>query len=250
VSTYKTDAVILRTRNLGEFDRISILFSPVYGKVDAVARGIRKPTSKLSGNLEVFSHVYLFLSEGKNLDIINQVEICNSHYSLREDLTRLTCASYFIELIERSILPLQENIELFSLSLSVLSLLEYYDCLELVLRYMELHLLAVLGLNPVVDKCQKCGKPFDTSYVKFFISLGGSLCYKCGFRESSGYLVISTETMDFLKKLGVILPNELKYLSPSLQSYKESRWLLRNLIFYHLGKDIKSIEMLDTFMKV
>jgi len=249
ISLYKTDAVILRTRNLGESDRIYILFSPMYGKIDAVAKGVRKPSSKFSGSLEVFSHVYLMLSEGKSLDGISQVEVSNPHYGLREDLKKLTCASYFIELVEHSILPGQENIELFSLVLSVLSLLEYEDNMELILRYMEMQLLTVLGFSPVLDRCQKCGIFSETRTIKFYISLGGTLCEKCAGRELSGYIAVSSETIKFLEKLENIIPVSLRKLSPSTRIYRESRWILRRLLFYHLGKNIKSIEMLDSLIK-
>lgn len=249
ISLYKTDAVILRTRNLGETDRIYILFSPLYGKIDAVAKGVRKPSSKFSGTLEVFSHVYLMLSEGKSLDGVSQVEVSNPHYGLREDLKKLTCASYFIELVEHSILPGQENIELFSLVLSVLSLLEYGDNMELILRYMELQLLTVLGFRPVLDRCQKCGDFSENRTMKFYISLGGTLCEQCAGRELSGYIAVSSETIKFLGRLENITPVNLKTLFPSTRIYRESRWILRHLLFYHLGKNIKSIEMLDSLIK-
>jgi DNA repair protein RecO (recombination protein O) len=249
ISLYKTDAVILRTRNLGEADRIYILFSPLYGKIDAVAKGVRKPSSKFSGSLEVFSHVYLMLSEGKNMDGISQVDVSNPHYGLREDLKKLTCASYFIELVEYSILPGQENIELFSLVLFVLSLLEYEDNLDTVLRYMELQLLAVLGLSPVLDRCLNCGDFSGGRTVNFYTSLGGSLCQKCSARELSGYIAVSMETINFLRILETISPGRIRTLSPSSRIYRESRWILRHLLFYNIGKKIKSIEMLDSLVK-
>ncbi|MEQ8192641.1 MAG: DNA repair protein RecO, partial [Candidatus Eremiobacterota bacterium] len=139
---------------------------------------------------------------------------------------------------------------LFSLVLSVLSLLEYEDNMELILRYTELQLLTLLGFSPVLDRCQKCGVFSDARTMKFYISLGGTLCDKCASRELSGYIAVSSETIEFLGKLENIIPVSLRKLSPSTRIYRESRWILRHLLFYHLGKNIKSIEMLDSLIKV
>jgi len=249
VSLYKTDAVVLKTHNLSEADRIFILFSPLYGRIDAVARGIRKPSSKFGGTLEIFSHVYLMLSEGKNLAVITQAELCNSHYSLREDLRRLACASYFIEIVTDSILPGQENIELFSLVLSGLSLLEYHDNLDLILRYTEIHFLKSLGVNPILERCLRCGNLFTSSYVKFFTTLGGAFCEKCIFPQGKEYFTVSLKTLNFLHSLLKVLPGDLEKISFSTGINNESRCLLRSLIICNLGKDIKSLKMLDSFME-
>jgi DNA repair protein RecO (recombination protein O) len=246
VPLYKTDAVVLRTYNVREADRIVILFSPLHGRIESIAKGIRKPASKFGGSLEVFSHVYVMLSEGKSLDVITQVDLRNAHYTLREDLKRLTCGGYFMELVEKAILSGQENIELFSLVLSGLSLLEYNDNLELVLCYIELHFLDILGFAPSLEHCQKCGVKFSSSYVKFRVSSGGGFCKSCSEHESSGYTLISIDTLNFMKCLRDIEAHEIGELNLSNKNYKELKILFRRLLLYHFAREIKSMKMLDS----
>ena len=70
--TYRDEAIVLRTHKLGEADRIITLFTRVHGKVRAVARGVRRTSSKFGGRLEPFSHVDLQLAVGRSLDIVTQ----------------------------------------------------------------------------------------------------------------------------------------------------------------------------------
>jgi DNA repair protein RecO (recombination protein O) len=127
-----------------------------------------------------------------------------------------------LKLVEHSILPRPGKYELFSLVLSVLSLLEYEDNMELILRYMEMQLLTVLGFSPVLDRCQKCGIFSETRTIKFYISLGGTLCEECAGRELSSYIAVSSETIKFLEKLENIIPVSLRKLSPSNQDSRKA----------------------------
>ena len=73
---YKTEAIVLRQNSLGEADRIVTLYTPSNGKVRAVARGVRRPKSKLSGHLELLNRVKISLARGRNLDIVSEAEVC------------------------------------------------------------------------------------------------------------------------------------------------------------------------------
>ena len=70
--TYRDEAVVLRTHKLGEADRIITMLSRRHGKVRAVARGVRRKTSKFGARLEPFSHVDLQFATGRTLDVITQ----------------------------------------------------------------------------------------------------------------------------------------------------------------------------------
>ena len=74
--TYRTEAIVLRRKDIGEADRILTLFTPGAGKVRAVAKGIRKPRSRKAGHLELFTCAKLLLAVGRDLDIITQAEVC------------------------------------------------------------------------------------------------------------------------------------------------------------------------------
>ena len=86
---YKTEAIVLRQRKLGEADKIVTLFSPQKGKIDAVAKGVRKTRSRISGHVEPLTFGSYLLAEGRDLDIVTQAETVEAFPGLRADLERL-----------------------------------------------------------------------------------------------------------------------------------------------------------------
>lgn len=99
--TYKTEAIILKRINFSEADKILTLYSKHYGKISAIAKGIRKLTSRKAASLELFNHVALFLVKGKNLDIVTETTLINSFPNFRKDLIKVKLAYEACEVIER-----------------------------------------------------------------------------------------------------------------------------------------------------
>jgi len=101
VRTYKTEAIILKRINFSEADKILTLYTKHYGKISAIAKGVRKLTSRKAASLELFNHVDLFLVKGKNLDIVTETTLINSFPNFRKDLRRIKLAYEACEVIER-----------------------------------------------------------------------------------------------------------------------------------------------------
>jgi len=99
--TYKTEGIILKRTNFGEADRILTIYTKHYGKIRAIAKGVRKITSRKGGNVEAFNHVSLFLARGRNLDIVTEAEVIESFKSWRKDLKKVGLAFYFCELVDK-----------------------------------------------------------------------------------------------------------------------------------------------------
>ncbi|MDI6814588.1 MAG: DNA repair protein RecO, partial [Dehalococcoidales bacterium] len=83
---YQTEAIIIKKIKLGEADRILTLYTPHLGKIRAVARGVRRPRSKLAGHLELLTHSLVSLARGRNLDTITGSQTINSFLPLKSDL--------------------------------------------------------------------------------------------------------------------------------------------------------------------
>src|SRR5271167_4112856 len=98
---YREDAIVLRTYKLGEADRIVVLLTAGRGKVRAVAKGVRKTKSRIGGRLEPPGRVSLLIHEGRNLDVINQVESLDQYRPAREDLDRMTDALAMLEVVDQ-----------------------------------------------------------------------------------------------------------------------------------------------------
>lgn len=145
--TYATEGIILGRRNFGEADRILTIFSKHYGKIRAVAKGVRRLTSRKRGSLELFNHVRLFLAKGHNLDIITEAESKNIFSSWRKDLTRVGVAYHLAEIVARLTPEHQEHKEVFDLlveSYAHLGKLDYWALYPFIQSF-KVHALEELG---------------------------------------------------------------------------------------------------------
>ena len=98
---YKAQAIVLRQRKLGEADKIVTLFCAHKGKLDAVAKGVRRTKSRLAGHLEPLTLGAYLIAEGRDLDIVTQAETVEAYAALRDDLERLSRGLYCAELVDR-----------------------------------------------------------------------------------------------------------------------------------------------------
>jgi DNA repair protein RecO (recombination protein O) len=173
VALYRDEGVVLRTIKLGEADRIVTIQTRERGKVRAVAKGIRKTSSRFGGRLEPTSHVSLQLYEGRELDTITQVESLESFRLLREDLDRLARALTLLEAVDLVGQERQADERLLDMLLGALRALERRGSPTLVPAFL-FRLLAHEGLAPEVDGCGACGRQDDI--VAFDHASGGVLC--------------------------------------------------------------------------
>ncbi|OGY14110.1 MAG: DNA repair protein RecO [Candidatus Blackburnbacteria bacterium RIFCSPLOWO2_02_FULL_44_9] len=129
--TYSTEGIILKRRNWGEADKILTIFSKNHGKIRVVGKGVRRPTSRKRGSLELFSYTHIMLANGRSLDIITDAEIKESFDSWREDLVKVGVAYHLCEIVDRLTAEQQENKEVFNLLLASLRSLENLDYWQL-----------------------------------------------------------------------------------------------------------------------
>lgn len=101
VKTYKAEGIIIKRINYGEADKILTIFTKNHGKITGIAKGIRKITSKRKGALELFNRNAFFLSYGKSLDVITEVQPIGNFASSQINLEKLGRVYYFCEVIDR-----------------------------------------------------------------------------------------------------------------------------------------------------
>ena len=152
---YNAEAINIRTRIFGEADKIIILFTKEYGKLQAIARGARRVTSKFGGRLEIFTYNKMLLAQGKNLDIISQCETIESFYTLREEKEKLNAGFYIVKLIDIITGERQRNEELFNLLLENLFALQNVKDPKRLIRSFEVKLCEIEGFFPTKDMLGK-----------------------------------------------------------------------------------------------
>ncbi len=113
--TIKTEGIILKRINYGEADRILTIYTKHYGKIKALAKGVRKITSRRGGNVELFNQATLFFHKGKNLDLLTEAQVTNAFKSWRKDLKKVATAYYFAELVDKLTPEEQPNQAVFNL---------------------------------------------------------------------------------------------------------------------------------------
>lgn len=186
--TYNTEAVVLRRRNLGEADSIFTVFSPTEGKFDAIARGVRKPRSRMRGHLEPLTRSSVALAQGRNLDVFTQAETIAAYLKVRDDLDRLTLAVYCCELIDRFTVDHAAQADLYDLLVELLEALDAGSPLT-VGRYFELQILSRTGYEVQLQRCAICGGSLVEAETLFSVGSGGLVCDGCRGAAGSGRLV-------------------------------------------------------------
>jgi DNA repair protein RecO (recombination protein O) len=177
---YRDDAVVLRVQKLGESDRIVTLFTRRHGRVRAVAKGVRRTTSRFGGRLEPFGHVDVQLMEGRTLDVISQVEGIELYGKwFFTDYPRYTAASAIAETAERlTSMEEEPSLRLYLLTLGAiraLALAEHPS--SLVLDAYLLRAMGVTGWAPALRDCAVCGTAGP--HRGFSVPAGGSVCSGC-----------------------------------------------------------------------
>ena len=148
MALYNVEAINLKSSNTGEADKIITLFSKGLGKIRAIAKGARRPTSKFGGRLEIFTYNHIQLATARNLDIMSQCETIESFYKLREDKAKLNSGFYLVKLIDIITEDRQRNDEIFGLLLSALYALQSSGDPVVLARAFEVKLSRIEGFLP------------------------------------------------------------------------------------------------------
>ena len=176
---YKSEAVVIKRSDLGEADKILTIFTPHFGKLRVVAKGVRKVTSRLAGHVELFTRSQMLLAKARNLDIVTQSETMDAYRPLHDDLSRIAHASYAAELLDALTPDALENYPVYKLTAETLRLLSEDADADRVLRWFELQLLGYMGYAPELGKCVECQNDLAPTVNGFSASLGGVVCASC-----------------------------------------------------------------------
>lgn len=248
MAAYTTEAIVLKQFDLGEADKIITFYTRDLGKVRAVAKGVRKSKSTISGLVLPFSYNKVLFYKGKSLYRVNSIESIFHFTQLREDLTKMAYATLMAEIVEKLGLEDEPNEGLFSLLL-----MGYYQLLKAdksQFNYIELiykiRLLEIIGIKPELTRCVNCNKDIEINSINLFdLNLGGIVCNDYERNGSNEVYKISGESIQILRKLLDSGIKKITKLQMSKIAYQELDKLINDFIVFHLDIRLKSFDFLN-----
>jgi DNA repair protein RecO (recombination protein O) len=243
--TYRAEAIVLKGMDLGEADRIVTLYTRYFGKLRAVAKGARRPTSRLAGHVEPLAHATFQLAKGRELDIVTQAETRETYRGLRETLLETAAGWYVAELVDRFTVERVPSTPTFDLLTTALRHLDRGEPPALVCRWFDLHLLDRAGFRPELFSCVNCSRALEERDHLFSPSGGGVLCAQCRAEAEGTVAVI---TVRALKSLRYLLRSEfaeaIRLRVDAALSLELERHL-RAFLQVVLDRDVNAARLLD-----
>lgn len=239
MNTLRDEAIVLRTYKSGESDRVVVLWTKSHGKLRALARGVRKATSKLGSGLEVMAHVDILLAETKGeLYQVRQVQHVNRFSTIRQDFDRLSAGLALVEVVDAIPTDSVPDLEIFTmLGRALLSLDNEEFSPVLVPSAFYFKMLALDGSMPQLTECVNCGE--GGPLVSFNAEVGGLLCAACrSGRPVSADAVILLRRLLHGDLAGVLREGEVAGIT-------EVVGLASEAIEQHFGKRLKVARSLN-----
>lgn len=140
-----TQCVVLARRNFGEADRLLTIYTKDFGKLTAIAKGIRRPTSRKSGHLEPGTWCKIFIAKGKNIDILTEVEVQKAYGIENFSQGKAVKIFHLLELVDHLTVQNQKNTQVYSLLVNFLRLVENNKDFNLISSVFKIKLLKILG---------------------------------------------------------------------------------------------------------
>ena len=238
---FRDEGVVLRTHKLGEADRIVTLLTRRHGRVRAVAKGVRRTSSRFGARLEPFTLVDVQAHIGRSLDTVNQVETIAAYGAqLVDDYPRWTAGQAMLEATERMTPEERQPApQQFLLLVGALkALVDREHDAPLVLDAYLLRSLAVSGWAPSFGDCARCGEPGPHRW--FAVTGGGALCDRCRIPGCVAPSPIA------LQLLGALLAGDWETADASEAKHRrEASGIVAAQVQWHLERQLKSLPLVD-----
>jgi DNA repair protein RecO (recombination protein O) len=241
LALYRDAAVVLRTHKLGEADRIITLLTRHNGRVRAVAKGVRRMSSRFGARLEPFMYADVQLATGRNLDIVTQAETLGAYAGpITADYPRFTAAAAIAEtatkLTEVEHSPATQQFILVAGAFKALAFAEHTP--GLVLDSYLLRALSVAGYAPSFAECARCGAPGPHRF--FSPAGGGMVCADC---RPPGSAAPGSGTVELLSALLVGDWSVADAATPAAQS--EAAGLVAAYAQWHMERAVRSLRLVE-----
>jgi len=250
----ETEALILRSVDFGESDRILHLLTPCSGRLTTIAKGARRSVRRFGGTLDLFNHLRVQVDFGRKTSMarLDQARLIGSFDPLRIDPGRFALGCYLLELFDR-LAPEGGNRSdmqrLFDFAIDALKTISIWEPSLRLRTLLELRALDALGLRPELRNCIRCGEPTGSApEVDFHVADGGAVCGACAPRME-GLLRVHLGTLRALEQGLRFDFSRLDRLGIEGRSLDEAQQLISRFQRFHVGVELRSERFLDQILQ-
>ena len=245
MSIDKACGLVLNKRDLRETSILVDFYTREFGKVSGILKGIRTEPEKFASNLELFSlnEIIFYRKTHSSLHLVSQADKIDNFTGIRQNVERISTASFMMELINSVMQAEDANADVFNLALASLKELETNYNPEKIATIFKIKMLNLSGFKPHFDSCVSClDKIMGQS--KFSLALGGLLCPRCMAKDPTSRSI-------FRGTIATVLHIERNSFAASLNLgmnpliKKELDLILNSFLNFHLGRELKSQKLLN-----
>ncbi len=241
LATYRDRAVVLRKLDYGEADRIFTLLTRTHGKVGAIAKGVRRPESKLGPSLELYGHVDVMLAKGRgDLDVVAQVQRMPG-LRIAGDVERVSHAALIAELAERVCEDRHPVDGVYELTVMALDELARETDPRRASAYFLSAALDLLGYAPQLSDCAICGRPLSAKPAAFSAEAGGFLCDRCAQPTMALIPLAAIKVLRLMASGDLDTYRRLRMDRPLIDAVEG---VLTAQLEHHLDRRLKSLQFL------
>ncbi|GAB6933142.1 DNA repair protein RecO [Calditerricola satsumensis] len=237
----RVEGVVLRTMDYGEGHKIVTLFTREQGKMGAVARGAKKPRSRLAAVTQPLTHGLYLCHAGGELATLSQGEVLHAFSRIRHDLLQTAYAAYILEVTDRLLAEREAHPRLFDQLVGILEQIEAGKDPEILTRIYELRALAASGVRPHLDACVACGR---LEAAAFSVREGGFLCSACRPADRDA-LDLAPAAAGVLRRLARVNVGQIGTINVKAETKAQLRRLFHAFWDAHVGVRLKSRAFLE-----
>ncbi len=219
----KWEGIVLKTKPYGESNKVVTILTREAGKVAAMARGAKKPSSRLAGICQPFMHGIFIVHHGRGMGTLQQGEAIDSMRHIQTDIVATAYASYCVEIVDRLTEQGKPDEYAYTILLQALHAIEEGYDPEAISLFVEWKMLPYTGVQPTLHQCASCGAT-DGEFA-FSFSSGGFLCHRCFAQDP--YIIRLTPTQLKLIRMFYMMPIEQLGL---LTLKKETKRFIKNIV--------------------
>lgn len=244
----KCEGIVIRTTDYGETNKVVTLYTREWGKVGVMARGAKKPNSRLAAVTQLFTYGYFLIQKGSGLGSLQQGEMISSLRMIREDIFLTAYASYIVDLTDKVTAEEKHpNPFLFELLYQTLSYMnEGYD-LDIMTNIYEMKMLNLMGLHPCLNQCSVCGS--TDGHFSFSLREGGFLCHRC-LDKDPYHIKISPAAVKLLRLFYYFDISRLGNISVKSETKAELKKVIHAYYDEYSGLYLKTKKFLDQIDKM